>query len=201
MSAGVVDFSRIMGTAFSGEVSGPAWHPTQARCSPPRIQKNPASRFKVFPAVSSSSICNGCSVGTCTKKDPSRSTGAVPSSSDCPRHRACRSAPNESTLWRTDISKCRHSGKADSRSASRAGPRDDGWASGAPPAESAEERRRFVRLLPGAARRARIPQHQLKWRLRVRRQDKSQSPAGVSTTSPAYSPAGAEIRLPAPAPK
>jgi hypothetical protein len=50
MSAGVVDFSRIMGTAFSGEVSGPAWHPTQARCSPRRIQKNPDWRFKVLPA-------------------------------------------------------------------------------------------------------------------------------------------------------
>ena len=48
MSAGVVDFSRIMGTAFSGAVSGPAWHPTHARCSPRRIQKNPDSRFRGF---------------------------------------------------------------------------------------------------------------------------------------------------------
>ena len=34
-----------MGTAFSGAVSGPAWHPTHARCSPRRIQNQPACRF------------------------------------------------------------------------------------------------------------------------------------------------------------
>ncbi len=31
-----------------------------------------------------SSICKGCSLGTCTKNDPSRSTGAVPSTSGVP---------------------------------------------------------------------------------------------------------------------
>ena len=124
-SAGAVDFSRIRGTAFSGAVSGPAWHPTQARCSPRRIQNQPACRFTVLPEPSRSSICSGCSVGTWTKNDPSRSTGAVPSSFIVPLLLVCTDEQSAAIRMRTCIWRYKHSGREDSHSASRAG-RTDG---------------------------------------------------------------------------
>ena len=48
--AGSVPLSRIPGTALSGARPGPAWHPTQTRCSPRRAQNQPFSAVTVFPA-------------------------------------------------------------------------------------------------------------------------------------------------------
>ena len=118
--------SSTSGTRFSDARSGPAWQPTQIRCSPRRAQNHPCSCRNTAPCASSSANRIGRSAGVSTKKDPSASTGAVPSSKACPvRVQLLHPHRSRRGLQSRLRAKAAHPAPADSRNPSRAMRWDD----------------------------------------------------------------------------